>query len=65
MKKDYFALVDEGNVILFTSLDNMKEWLLDYIRQAGVDIDVQEFLDESYNRYGAIMYWTDKVAVVK
>lgn len=66
MKKDCFAVINEGDVIVFTSFEKMKEWVsLMVVEVYGKNFDLDYFLQMGYSQLYDTIEWTDRVAFVE
>ena len=64
MKNDYFAVINEGDIIMFTSFEKMKNWVsLMAVELFGKDFDLDYFLQMGYSQKYETVQWTDRVAI--
>lgn len=62
---EYFAVVNEGDVIIFTSFEDMEAWtrqLVDGLKLEDFDFDF--FFDNGYSEVYSDLTWTNRVAFV-
>lgn len=67
MENINYALVNEGDVILFTSFDKMKKWFTMYASEWYIDteFDFDFFFTNGYSQVDNCVYWTERVTLVK
>lgn len=63
MKKDYFAVINDSDVIIFTSFEKMKNWVDLMTSEFYKDFDLDYFLQMGYSQKYDTIQWTDKVAI--